>query len=35
MHPGPLSGVPMAAKRPLDLGRQLQQQPVIGLLAIA
>ena len=33
MHAGPLARVPLAADRALDLRRQLQQQPVIGLLA--
>ena len=33
MHAGPLAGIPLAADRALDLRRQLQQQPVIGLLS--
>ena len=32
MHAGLLPAIPLAADRPLDLRRQLQQQPVIGLL---
>jgi hypothetical protein len=31
MHGGFLCRVPLATDRPLDLGRQLQQQAIVGL----